>query len=52
MYIHIYIPLAVENWPDRNLPTVFVYQGGDLQHQMLTLRDVGGADVTVAGNPR
>lgn len=33
---------AVENWPERNLPTLFLYHNGELQHQMMTLQSVGG----------
>jgi hypothetical protein len=33
---------AVENWPDRNLPTIFVYIDGELKHQVLTLKSIGG----------
>lgn len=37
---------AVENWPDRNLPTLFVYHEGELKHQMMTLKAVGGNSMT------
>jgi hypothetical protein len=40
---------AVENWPDRNLPTLFVYQDGELKHQTMTLRELGGTDMTPEG---
>ncbi|CAM9422193.1 unnamed protein product, partial [Ectocarpus fasciculatus] len=40
---------AVENWPDRNLPTIFVYTGGELQHQAMTLGEFGGTDMTSDG---
>lgn len=40
---------AVENWPDRNLPTVFVYTEGELKHQALTLSEFRGADMTPEG---
>eukprot|EP00624_Nannochloropsis_granulata_P002619 evm.model.NODE_23176_length_15026_cov_24.516239.2 len=36
---------AVENWPDRNLPTLFVYKDGVLKTQMLGLKKVGGRGV-------
>ena len=42
---------AVENWPDRNLPTIFVYTDGELQHQAMTLSEFGGADMTSDGEP-
>jgi hypothetical protein len=42
---------AVENWPDRNLPTLFLYHDGELQHQMLTLKSLGGVHMAPAGTP-
>lgn len=33
---------AVEDWPERNLPTLFLYHGGELQHQLMTLQSVNG----------
>lgn len=33
---------AIENWPERNLPTLFVYAGGSLSTQLVTLSAVGG----------
>jgi len=33
---------AIENWPERNLPTVFVYEKGALKTQLITLNSVGG----------
>jgi len=34
---------AIPNWPEHNLPTIFCYRYGKLQHQLLGLKDVGGA---------
>lgn len=33
---------AIENWPERNLPTIFAYKNGSMQRQLLTLKEVGG----------
>ena len=41
-FIKIRSTQAVENWPDRNLPTIFVYNEGELKHQMLTIKSIGG----------
>jgi hypothetical protein len=41
---------AVENWPERNLPTLFIYHDGELQHQMMTLQAVGGTAMLPDGN--
>ena len=40
---------AIENWPSRNLPTVFIYKNGNLQHQIVTLKQFNGS-VSVDGN--
>ena len=31
---------AVENWPDRNCPALFIYQGGSMKQQMIGLKKV------------
>ena len=41
-FINIRSQQAVENWPEKNLPTLFCYNKGDLQVQLLTLNSVGG----------
>eukprot|EP01038_Epipyxis_sp_PR26KG_P016365 gene16365-22306_t len=33
---------AVENWPEQNLPTLFIYENGALKAQMMTLKEVYG----------
>lgn len=33
---------AIENWPSDNLPTVFLYKDGSMQHQLIGLQDLGG----------
>lgn len=40
---------AIENWPERNLPTIFVYEKGALKTQILTLSKFGGKTATVQG---
>jgi hypothetical protein len=40
---------AIENWPERNLPTIFVYHDGELQDQLLTLKSLGGSSMTADG---
>ncbi len=48
-FVRIRSTHAIENWPTKNLPTVFVYQNGDLFCQLLTLYTVGGNSVTPDG---
>jgi len=33
---------AVENWPDRNLPTLFMYHEGEAREQIMTLKTLQG----------
>jgi hypothetical protein len=40
---------AIENWPESNLPTIFVYHDGELQDQLLTLKSLGGASMAAEG---
>ena len=40
---------AVENWPDYNLPTLFVYHEGELKTQTLGIKKLGGRSITPAG---
>lgn len=40
---------AVENWPERNLPTLFLYHNGELQHQIMTLHSLGGTAMVPDG---
>lgn len=41
---------AIENWPERNLPTIFIYEKGALKTQILTLSRFGGKTATADGN--
>ena len=41
-FVKIRSAQAVENWPERNLPTLFFYNEGELKHQILTLNSLGG----------
>lgn len=40
---------AVENWPEKNLPTLFLYHEGELKQQMITLKQVGGKSMKTEG---
>lgn len=37
---------AIENWPVENLPTLFCYQFGKLQHQLIGIAAFGGVGMT------
>ncbi|KAL7533128.1 hypothetical protein ACHAWF_004352 [Thalassiosira exigua] len=36
---------AIENWPDENLPTLFCYRYGKMQHQLIGIDAMGGTGV-------
>lgn len=38
---------AIENYPERNCPTVLVYKNGDIVKQLVTLATVGGVRVNM-----
>jgi hypothetical protein len=48
-FIKIRSTQAVENWPDRNLPTLFLYHEGELKLQVITLNSLGGKRMTSDG---
>lgn len=48
-FLRIKFDQAIENWPERNLPTVFVYVDGNLKTQIITGKAVGGKRMTPAG---
>lgn len=48
-FLRIKFDQAIENWPERNLPTVFIYEGGSMKTQLITAKSVGGKRMTAAG---
>jgi len=41
-FLKIKAQQAVENWPESRLPTLFLYNEGELKHQLFTLNELGG----------
>jgi len=41
-FLKIKAQQAVENWPESRLPTLFLYNEGELKHQVFTLNELGG----------
>ena len=39
---------AIENYPDRNCPTILVYKDGDIVKQIVTLATVGGVRMNMS----
>ncbi len=46
-FVSIQAQHAVENWPTRNCPTLFMYHKGSLQNQLLGIRKLGGVNMKV-----
>lgn len=42
--------LCIPNYPDRNLPTVFVYYEGDLKTQHIGAAEFGTNAISLSGN--
>ena len=43
-FVRIESTQCIENWPDANVPCLFVYHSGDMQTQLVGLGHVGGLD--------
>jgi hypothetical protein len=41
--------LCIEGYPDRNTPTVLIYRNGDIQRQLVTLRELNGPQTKAKG---
>ena len=48
-FLKIKYTAAIENWPERNLPTLFVYDKGALRTQLITIKAVGGKSMKTEG---
>ena len=40
---------AIENWPERNLPALFIYQDGAMKTQIITLKQLCGKSTKAEG---
>jgi hypothetical protein len=41
-FVRIKSTSAIENWPDKNCPTLFIYEEGEAKDQIMTLKQLGG----------
>lgn len=41
---------AIENWPERNLPALFIYEDGAMKTQLVTLKSLDGKSTKAEGN--
>lgn len=43
---------AIENWPEKNLPALFIYEGGVMKTQTITLRGLNGKSTKAEGEEK
>lgn len=48
-FVSIVSDHCIENYPDKNCPTLLIYRKGDMMGQVVGLGGMGGQNVTVAG---
>jgi hypothetical protein len=48
-FCQIRADLCIEGYPERNTPTILVYNGGDIKRQIITLRELQGVKTTISG---
>lgn len=48
-FCEIRADMCIENYPERNTPTILVYRDGDIKKQIVTLRGIGGEDINMKG---
>ena len=41
--------MCIEGYPERNTPTILVYRNGDIQKQVVTLRELSGEQTNIKG---
>ena len=46
-FCEIRADMCIENYPERNTPTILVYRNGDIVRQVVTLRELGGTKTTL-----
>lgn len=49
-FIEIVARLAVDNYPELNCPSILIYRNGDVQKQLVTLKELNGPRTTIEGN--
>jgi hypothetical protein len=48
-FCQIRADMCIEGYPERNTPTVLVYKDGDIQRQIITLKELSGIKTTTRG---
>ena len=48
-FCEIQAAMCIENYPERNTPTILIYRKRDIQKQVVTLRELGGQQTDIKG---
>lgn len=48
-FCEIQADMCIEGYPERNTPTILMYRNGDIQKQVVTLRELGGQQTDIKG---
>ena len=48
-FCEIRADMCIENYPEKNTPTILVYRDGDIKKQIVTLRGIGGERTNMKG---
>jgi hypothetical protein len=48
-FCEIRADMCIENYPERNTPTILIYRNGDIKKQVVTLRELNGNKTAIAG---
>lgn len=48
-FCEIRADMCIENYPEKNTPTILVYRDGDIKKQIVTLRGIGGEGTNMKG---
>ena len=48
-FCEIQADMCIEGYPERNTPTILMYRNGDIQKQIVTLRELGGQQTDIKG---
>jgi len=48
-FCEIRADMCIEGYPERNTPTILVYRDGDIKKQVVTLRELGGEQISIRG---
>ncbi len=51
-FCQIQANMCIENYPEKNTPTILIYKDGDIKRQIVTLRELRGPQTNTHGESR